>query len=169
MIPENERVIKDIVWAIRRLVRAVYLDTSQMSRQHGLTGSQSMVLRSLVHNGSLSSADLSRKLFVTPSNITGVIDRLEKKGLVARMRKEGDRRVSLITLTETGAELSKSLPDPIEKRFISQLADLEPEHVQILGVAMNQILNLMDTKGIEEAPLDIGTEPADVSQDEAYQ
>lgn len=168
MIPENERVIKDIVWAIRRLVRAVYLDTSQMSRQHGLTGSQSMVLRSLVHNGPLSSADLSRKLFVTPSNITGVIDRLEKKGLVERMRKEGDRRVSLITLTETGAELSKSLPDPIEKRFISQLADLEPEHVQILGVAMNQILNLMDTKGIEEAPLDIGPEPADVSRGETY-
>ena len=168
MIPENERVIKDIVWAIRRLVRAVYLDTSQMSRQHGLTGSQSMVLRSLVHNGPLSSAALSRRLFVTPSNITGVIDRLEKKGLVERTRKVGDRRVSLITLTEAGTELSKSLPDPIEKRFISQLADLEPEHVQILGVAMNQILNLMDTKGIEEAPLDIGPEPADASRSETY-
>ena len=168
MIPENERVIKDIVWAIRRLVRAVYLDTAQMSRQHGLTGSQSMVLRSLIHNGPLSSADLSRKLFVTPSNITGVIDRLEKKGLVERIRKQGDRRVSLITLTETGAELSKSLPDPIEKRFITQLADLEPEHVQILGVAMSQILNMMDTKGIEEAPLDIGHEPADVSRDGTY-
>ena len=168
MIPENERIIKDIVWAIRRLVRAVYLDTAQMSRQYGLTGSQSMVLRSLIHSGPLSSADLSRKLYVTPSNITGVIDRLEKKGLVERIRKEGDRRVSLITLTETGSELSKSLPDPIEKRFISQLADLEPEHVQILGVAMSQILNLMDTKGIEEAPLDIGHEPAGVSSDETY-
>ena len=168
MIPENERVIKDIVWAIRRLVRAVYLDTSKMSRQYGITGSQSMVLRSLLHNGPLSSADLSRKLYVTPSNITGVIDRLEKKGLVERIRKAGDRRVSLITLTGSGGELSKSLPDPIEKRFISHLADLEPEHVQILGVAMNQILNYIDTKDVEEVPLDLSAEHAAPTRDDAY-
>ena len=127
-----------------------------------------MVLRSLFHNGPLSSADLSRRLYVTPSNITGVIDRLEKKGLVERLRKAGDRRVSLITLTGTGSEFSKSLPDPIEKRFISHLADLEPEHVQILGVAMNQILNYMGTKGVEEAPLDLSAEPAGTPRDDAY-
>jgi DNA-binding MarR family transcriptional regulator len=154
MKPENEKVVKDIVWAIRRLVRAVYLDTSKMSRQYGLTGSQSMVLRSLIQNGPLSSAELSRKLYVTPSNITGVIDRLARKGLVERIRKEGDRRVSLITLTEAGTQLSKTLPDPIEKQFISQLADLEPEQVQLLGMAMNQILDLTDTKAIGEAPID---------------
>ena len=168
MIPENQQVIKDIVWAIRRLVRAVYLDTSKMSRQYGITGSQSMVLRSLLHNGPLSSADLSRKLYVTPSNITGVIDRLEKKGFVERIQKAGDRRISLITLTEAGAEFSKSLPDPIEKKFISHLADLEPEHVQILGVAMNQILNYMGTKGVEEVPLDLSAEPAGTPRDDAY-
>lgn len=165
---ENEMVIKEIVGAIRRLVRAVYLDTSKMSRQFGLTGSQSMVLRSLLHNGPLSSADLSRKLYVTPSNITGVIDRLEKKGLVERIRKKGDRRVALITLTEAGAELSKSLPDPIEKRFISELADLEPEYVQILAMAMNQILNLVDTKGVEEAPLDLRSEHDPGPRDDMY-
>jgi DNA-binding MarR family transcriptional regulator len=105
---------------------------------------------------------------VTPSNITGVIDRLEKKGLVERIRKAGDRRVSLITLTGSGDELSKSLPDPIEKRFISHLADLEPEHVQILGVAMNQILNYMGTKGVEEAPLDLSAEHAGTTRDDTY-
>jgi len=168
MIPENEQVIKDIVWAIRRLVRAVYLDTSKMSRQYGITGSQSMVLRVLIHNGPLSSADLSRRLYVTPSNITGVIDRLEKKDLVERIKKASDRRVSLITLTEAGIEKSKSLPDPVEQRFISELADLEPEHVQLLGVAMRQILNLMDTKGIEEAPLDIANEPSGGARDGTY-
>ncbi|MCP4398727.1 MAG: MarR family transcriptional regulator [bacterium] len=168
MATENEMVIKEIVGAIRRLVRVVYLDTSKISRQFGLTGSQNMVLRSLIHNGSLSSADLSRKLYVTPSNITGVIDRLEKKGLVERVKKVGDRRVALITLTDTGTELSKSLPDPIEKRFISELAHLEPEHVQILAMAMNQILNLVDAKGVEEVPLDLSHEYAPGPLDDMY-
>jgi DNA-binding MarR family transcriptional regulator len=95
-------------------------------------------------------------MFVTPSNITGIIDRLEKKGFVERIRKPGDRRVALITLTESGQKLGQTLPDPIEKKIIHQLDDLKPEHLQILAVAMNQIINLIEVKGARETPLGMG-------------
>jgi len=91
---DNDAVIKQIVGAIRRLIRAVSIDSVKMSRQFSLTAPQSGVLRSLSKSGPVSSASLSRELCVTPSNITGIIDRLEKKGLVQRARKEGDRRVA---------------------------------------------------------------------------
>ena len=159
MNPQNESVIQEIVWSVRRLVRAVYLDSQKISKRYGLTEPQSAVLRNLFNNGPLSSADLSRTLFVTPSNITGIIDRLEKKQLVERIKKDGDRRVALITLTDTGKELSKTLPDPIMKKFIAELADLEPEHVQLLAMAMNQILNLIDTEDVGEEPLERSSEP----------
>jgi DNA-binding MarR family transcriptional regulator len=80
---------------------------------------------------------------------------LEKKGLVERTRKQGDRRIALITLTSEGAKLSKSIPDPVEKKLISELSDLEPDHIQTIGLAVNEILNLIDAKGIEETPLGI--------------
>jgi DNA-binding MarR family transcriptional regulator len=159
MIPENEKVIKDIVWSVRRLVREVSYDSQKISKQYGLTGSQSSVLRSLFKYGPTSSAGLSRMLFVTPSNITGVIDRLEKKTLVERVRKVGDRRVAMIQLTESGEMLSTKLPDPIEERFIAELADLEPEHVQLLAMAMDQILKLMSSNGVEETPPELNHEP----------
>ena len=152
--PNNEDVIKDIVESIRRLVRAEYLDSQKMSKQYGLTGPQSLVLRLLIKKGALSSADLSRQMYVTPSNITGIIDRLEKKGLVERIRKQGDRRVALITLTQSGQKLGKTIPDPIEKKIVNQLSDLEPENLQILAMTMNQIINLIDTKGAEEKSLE---------------
>ena len=155
MYAENELLIQEIVSAIRKFVRAVSLDAFKMSKEYGLTGPQSSVLRTLVKEGQLSSASLSRRLYVTPSNITGIIDRLEKKGLVERTKKEGDRRVALITLTKSGSELSNSLPDPIEKKLISELADLEPEHVRILTMVMNQILNLIDAKGVDDEFLEI--------------
>ncbi|HHP7235925.1 MAG TPA: MarR family winged helix-turn-helix transcriptional regulator [Desulfobacterales bacterium] len=154
MTNENERLIKEIVGGVRRLVRAVYLDASKISRRFGLTAAQNAVVRCIVSEGPISSAELSRKLFVTPSNITGIIDRLEKKGLVVRVRQESDRRVVLISLTNAGRKLGKALPDPVESRFISQLADLEPERVQYLAEAMGQILHLFDTQGIEDAPLE---------------
>ena len=155
MYSENELLIKEIVGAIRKFVRAVSLDAFKISKKYGLTGPQSTLLRTLVKEGPLSSASLSRRLYVTPSNITGIIDRLEKKGLVERIRKERDRRIVLINLTESGAELSNSLPDPIEKKLIYELADLKPEHVRILALVMNQILNLIDAKGVDDEFLEL--------------
>ena len=168
MNPQNESVIQDLVWSIRRLIRAVYHDSQKISKRYGLTEPQSAVVRNLYNNGPMSSADLSRNLFVTPSNITGIIDRLEKKQFVERIKKEGDRRVALITLTEAGQELSKTLPDPIMKKFIAELADLEPEHVQLLAVAMNQILNLIDTEEVEGEPLELSSEPIPIEKEEIY-
>ncbi len=159
MYAENELLIKEIVGAIRKFVRAVSLDAFKMSKEYGLTGPQSTLLRTLVKEGPLSSASLSRRLYVTPSNITGIIDRLEKKGLVERIRKDRDRRIVLINLTESGAELSNSLPDPIEKKLIYELADLKPEHVRILALVMNQILNLIDAKGVDEEFLALHQSP----------
>ena len=150
MYKKNEMLIKDIVDAIRKFVRAVSLDAFKMSRQYGLTGPQSAVLRTLFKEGPISSASLSRRLYVTPSNITGIIDRLVKKGFVERNQKKGDRRVALIELTESGTMLSSELPDPIEKKLIKELANLEPEHIRILALSINQILNLINAKGVDK-------------------
>lgn len=155
MSEKNQIMIKEIVGSIRRLYRAVYLDSSKMSRRFGLTSSQSGVMRTLSDRGPLSSADLSRSLFVTPANITGIIDRLEKKGFVERVRKEGDRRVALINLTVSGLELSQQLPDPIEKKLTSGLADLDEESVATLNESMVRVLNLIDAEEVPEGPIEI--------------
>lgn len=143
---EKEAVIKEIVGEIRQLYRSVYHESMEMRRRFGLTGPQSATLRVLARSDPLSSAELSRKLFVTPSNMTGIIDRLENKGLVKRIQKKGDRRIMLISLTRKGVEVSESLPDPIEKKLILGLADLDIEEIRELHQAMNRILYLIDAE-----------------------
>jgi hypothetical protein len=59
----------------------------------------------------------------------------------------------LITLTESGKELSKQLPDPIERKLISGLVDLGPEQVHALSDAMNRIVDLISAERIEETDL----------------
>jgi DNA-binding MarR family transcriptional regulator len=153
MSVSNEVVIKEIVGAIRRLIRAVSIDSVKMSRQFSLTAPQSGVLRCLVNNGPISSADLSRELYVTPSNITGIIDRLERKGLVQRIRKEDDRRVTLIQLTDEGRKLSRELPDPIEIRLVAGLSELPEKEVRKLDDSLDKIIDILDAKELEDSPL----------------
>jgi hypothetical protein len=51
--------------------------------------------------------------------------------------------------------MSKMLPDPIETKLIAELGDLGSEHVRILSLVMNQILNLIDAKGVDADFLDL--------------
>ncbi len=150
MKEENEKVIQEIIDSIRQLYRTIQLDSSKMSRKYGLTAPQSSVLRMLSKYGPLASTELSRMLYMTPSNITGIIDRMEKKGLVTRIRQPGDRRVVLLQLTEKGAGLSKTLPDPIEEKLSIHLSNLESGQVQQLKNGIYQILQLIDAHNIED-------------------
>jgi DNA-binding MarR family transcriptional regulator len=146
----NEEVISRLVSSIRRLVRAVSADAFQMSRRYGLTSAQSGVLRMIREHGPLSSADLSRKLRVTPSNVTGIIDRLVKKALVERIPKAGDRRVMRIQLTKKGRDLAEILPNPIESKLINGLSDMESEHLELLCQMLRGLLEVIDTVPVTE-------------------
>jgi DNA-binding MarR family transcriptional regulator len=155
---KKEALINEILAGIRKLRRVVYHDYIKTSRQFGLTETQSDVLRTLLVFGAMSSADLSRNLYMTPANITGVIDRLEKKGLAERIRQQADRRVALITLTKSGKDLSERLPDPIETRLITGLAHFEEESVKNLGNAIKIILKLIDADEIPDMVAEIPME-----------
>lgn len=136
---------KNIVEAIRRLVRLSYLDSRTMVKRYGITGPQSLVLKSLIESVEpLSSVTLSRRLDVSPANITGIIDRLEEKGLVKRLRKQGDRRKILIELTEKGIEFSQQLPDLIENKLIKGLSDLDSTEIAGIYTAFNKVVQIIE-------------------------
>lgn len=151
MMQERKQMIKAIVSSLRRLLQSVYNDNEKMSRQYGVTGPQGGVLRSLRDEGPASSAQLSRSLFVTPSTMTGLIDRLEKKKLVVRTPKPGDRRVSIINLTPAGQALSLRLPDPLELRMAAKLADLDTEHVMQINGIVKELLAIVEVGATEDA------------------
>ena len=81
-IKRDKKEIQNIVGAIRKLTDAISSDSVDIDRKFKLTSSQSRVLRCLYAKGPASSAQMSRILTISPSNMTGIVDRLEKKGLI---------------------------------------------------------------------------------------
>ena len=71
----------------------------------GLTFAQAHALRLLDPDRPLPMSALAERLFCDASNVTGIADRLEARGLVERRAGEGDRRVKTLALTRAGAEL----------------------------------------------------------------
>ena len=71
---------------------------------HGLTVTQLGVLEAILHKGPLTQRELGRKVLTSAGNMTDVIDKLERRGLVCRSRVAGDRRSVRVALTASGAQ-----------------------------------------------------------------
>jgi DNA-binding MarR family transcriptional regulator len=71
----------------------------------GLTFPQAHALRLLEPDAPVPMSDLAERLLCDASNITGIADRLEGRGLVERRSEQSDRRVRVLALTDAGAEL----------------------------------------------------------------
>jgi len=80
-------------------------------RERGLTGTQLDILRVLADSGGdgVKLNDVSQRLYVTPGNVTGLIDRLEEAGYLKRAPHPEDRRVTLAILTPAGRELFEQI------------------------------------------------------------
>jgi DNA-binding MarR family transcriptional regulator len=77
---------------------------------------QQMIALRMLGAGPRKMSDLAQSLFCDNSNVTGIVDRLEERGLVRREAAEGDRRVKLLVLTDEGermrVEITKRMAEP---------------------------------------------------------
>lgn len=106
--------------ALARAYATVTKSVSAKISEYGLTPAQFGVLEALLHLGPLPLGELADKLLVTGGNVTYVMDRLEKQGLVERRRSDQDRRVVTATLTPKGRELVQDV-FPGHAAFIDDL------------------------------------------------
>ena len=118
--PDLDAILESMVYLYsesRRVTRAV-------AEQYGLTGSQLLVLKMLEPRGQLSLSDLSERIRAKNSTVTGIIDRMERDGIVARRRSDADRRVVHIELTPKGRKLAQGVQTDPMQLFRALLEDL---------------------------------------------
>lgn len=108
----------------------------------GLTPPQFYVLATIGYSGGLPFGEIGEKMMVTVSNLTGIVDRLEDKGLVARERDPRDRRVVRVTLTEKGAKLHKSAIPLFEKSIAELFSSLSGEQQKELSHLLRNLIHV---------------------------
>jgi DNA-binding MarR family transcriptional regulator len=119
--PEQEAILN-----LLRTADRVQIQLERLFRGHGLTHSQYNVLRILRGEGRPTPVleVAARTVAVVPA-ITGLIDRLERAGLVGRQRSAQDRRVVFVAVTDEGLRLLAALDGPLaalEKRLAGGLS-----------------------------------------------
>ena len=95
--------------SVRTIYRTVLNRLNARLRKERITFSQYSVLLALSRNGPMQMNRLGEHMLVAPANVTGLIDRMGKKGYVRRRRDPRDRRLYVIEPTESGERIYKSI------------------------------------------------------------
>ncbi|MFF4355545.1 MarR family winged helix-turn-helix transcriptional regulator [Streptomyces sp. NPDC001604] len=102
----------EVVELIGDIVARYHEDYENAAAEHSLTGAQARLL-SLLSLEPLPMRKLAQKLKCEPSNVTGIVDRLESRGLVERRPDPADRRVKLAAATQEGRRVAKDLRESL--------------------------------------------------------
>src|ERR1043165_7458492 len=119
-----------------KLMRASESLVARLSPQMqaaGLTWSQFGVLEALLHLGPLCQKELGEKLLKSSGNITMVVDNLEKRCLVKRVRSVEDRRYVSVHLTEEGERLIRGLFPTHAAAIAAEMSALTDREQEELG------------------------------------
>ncbi len=131
----------DFLSSIWALDHALHARSKAMAKKGGLTGPQRLALRIIGAFPNISSGELSRVLHVHPSTLTGVLQRLETQGLLARSRDKADGRRALFSLTRSGEKHATPVDFSVEGAVKKILKKANAED---MAVAQRIILSLAD-------------------------
>ena len=150
---ENTNYEEGILLSVRRIMRAIDMHSSYLARQYGLTSPQLICLKKLSVEKGITPGGLAKEVHLSHATVTGIINRLEKKGWVQRTRSIADGRSNLIQLTDSGLAMMQSAPSMIQDQFMHELSKLaEWEKTMILS-SLQRITAILNVESIDAAPV----------------
>jgi len=141
--------ISEIMESLRRIIKSLQ-DYSQTVFSHfGITGPQLWALKTIYQMGSLSLGELSKGMYSHPSTVSGVVDRLERKGYVVRDRTDKDRRVVNVRLTPKGKMIVKKAPNPVQGKMIYGLRKLKKTKLNLIYQSVQELVGIMEAHNLK--------------------
>jgi DNA-binding MarR family transcriptional regulator len=153
---QQERVTtaaEALFWLPPRFTRWAMARVPQQASAGELSLQQLTVLN-LVRTEGVTLAELARRTMVAPTVITGIVDRLERQGLIRREADPRDRRVNRLVLTDLGNEASVAVEQSLVAEVASQMQDFTEDELRDLARGLellerltNRLSGMRGTKG----------------------
>jgi DNA-binding MarR family transcriptional regulator len=151
-----------ILRSLRRIMRAVDVQSHRLAAEYSITGPQVICLQVVQDDGPLTVTALAKLVHLGNSTVVGILDRLEQKGLVQRERSTIDRRQVLVHVTPAGRDLLLRVPSPLQDRLAAGLAQLSEKEQLALATAGERLCELLEVPDFGAAPL-LETRPIEES------
>ena len=156
--PQAEKITtglrcRELLVSLRKITRAISIHSKELNRKYGITGPQLMVLQAISNHGQISVTALANSISLSQATATDIVNRLEKKELLTKIRSDQDKRRIIIQLSEKCLQILEQAPPPLQETFIKRFSNLEEwEQLMILS-AMKRVVHMMAAEKIDASPI----------------
>lgn len=153
-----EAAAEQALISLRRILKSVDAHARALARISRLTPSQLVVLKELAASEQAQPSELARAAGLKQATMSVLLDRLQEKGLVQRMRGEPDRRTVLVQITAQGREVMDGAPDLLQVKFGNRFEQLPYWEQAYINAALLRIVDMLGADEIDASPvLDMGS------------
>jgi DNA-binding MarR family transcriptional regulator len=146
---------QEVVNSLRRLFKGIHEYSKAVQRQAGLSSPQLWALTLLDREPGLSLGELAERMFAHVSTVSGIVDRLDARGVVVRAVDPEDRRGIKLSLTRRGRRVLRRSPPPVQAGLREALEAMSPRRLHALRVSLEAISLRTSTRSIKAPFFDV--------------
>lgn len=139
----SEELISDIEYLLREMSLLIKRKGREILNHFPITPPQFTALLWLDEEGDMTIGELSQKMYLACSTMTDLIDRMEKNGLVVRVRDERDRRVVRVRMLERGKAIIEDVMKARREYLAEILSRFSPEDVESIRKRLSMLYERM--------------------------
>lgn len=148
----------NVMIALRKIIQAIDMNSKKLVKRVGLTGPQLVILQEISNTGEVTAGEIARAVSLSQATVTGILERMEKRGLLSRRRNEHDKRRVMVNITATGKQVLEDAPPLMQEAFVDQFSSLQEWEQTMILSSLQRLVSIMDAKAIQAAPF-LSTSP----------
>lgn len=145
----------EILIKIRKIVRSINLESKKIEKEYGVSIPQVLCLHFLKDSPNYQSTqgEIRKFLNLNSSTVSGIINRLERKGFLARLPKSGDKRTVNIALTSAGDSLLGKVPALLHEQLSTGLKKLADSKLEQVEESLDTLVRILEIESLEASPM----------------
>jgi DNA-binding MarR family transcriptional regulator len=144
---------QEVLISLRQIIRATDLQSKRVMKTCGLTIPQVMVLKAIESLGDVTVKRISGQVSLSQATVTTILNRLEDKGLIERVRSARDRRIVNARMTDAGQSMLSSAPPLLHEEFIRQFEALPSDQMETILASLQSVATMMHAEQLDAAPM----------------
>lgn len=154
----NSHKYSEIMISVRKIVRAINLESKRVEKNFGISIPQLLTLKHLKEKPDYKTTMRSLREFLSlnASTVTGIVSRLETKGYVARLPDPSDKRSTPIVLTSKGDDLIKKTNTSLHEKISKNLEALNDQEYEAIVDSFQTIINFLNIEDLDASPIITG-------------
>lgn len=133
-----------VVQLMKKVMAKIRHEMWSHFREMNLTGPQGVLMGTLAHHGEMKVSELSERIGLSNSTVSGILDRLENQGLVERTRSKDDRRVVYIKVTDEFRKQSQKHFEEINSKIEQMMNKATPEELDKILEGMKTLKDVIE-------------------------